>query len=110
MRRCLPKSRMRLNQRLPALPFSPEELATWTDQALITEGMKTTWGSGDPRMEALAAEIERRSLDSNEKTTKTRRIAPREYFLHQQQADVIDRSSCVAAALTTLPLVQLTWA
>lgn len=46
-----------------ALPFSPEDLATWTDQALITEWMKTTWGSGDPRMEALAAEVERRGLD-----------------------------------------------
>lgn len=44
-------------------PLTPEALATWTDQELITEWMKTTWESGDPRMDAMADEIERRGLD-----------------------------------------------
>ncbi|MEG8040349.1 hypothetical protein QP166_13685 [Sphingomonas sp. LR60] len=45
------------------LPLTPEALATWTDQELITEWSKTTWDSGDPRMAAMADEIERRGLD-----------------------------------------------
>lgn len=44
-------------------PLTPEALATWTDQELITEWAKTTWESGDPRMEAMTAEMERRRLD-----------------------------------------------
>lgn len=34
-----------------------------TGQELLTEWMKTKWESGDPVMEALAAEVGRRSLD-----------------------------------------------
>lgn len=44
-------------------PLTPEALATWTDQELITEWMKTTWESGDPRIDAMSDEIERRGLD-----------------------------------------------
>ncbi|MEG8040346.1 hypothetical protein QP166_13670 [Sphingomonas sp. LR60] len=44
-------------------PLTPEALATWTDQELITEWMKTTWESGDPQMEAICDEIDRRGLD-----------------------------------------------
>ncbi len=44
-------------------PLTPEALATRTDQELITEWMKTTWESGDPRIDALAAEVDRRGLD-----------------------------------------------
>ncbi len=44
-------------------PLTPEALATWTDQELLTEWMKTTWESGDPAIDALAAEVERRGLD-----------------------------------------------
>lgn len=44
-------------------PLTPEALATWTDQELLTEWMKTTWESGDPAIDALAAEVEKRGLD-----------------------------------------------
>lgn len=44
-------------------PLTPEALATGTDQELITEWMKMTWGSGDPRIDAMSDEIERRGLD-----------------------------------------------
>lgn len=44
-------------------PLTPEALATWTDQELITKWSKTMWDSGDPRMAAMADEIERRRLD-----------------------------------------------
>ncbi len=44
-------------------PLTPEALATWTDQELITEWTKTTWESGDPRIDALAVEVDRRGLD-----------------------------------------------
>ncbi len=44
-------------------PLTPEVLATWSDQELITEWSKTTWDSGDPRMKAMSDEIERRNLD-----------------------------------------------
>lgn len=44
-------------------PLTPDVLATWTDQELITEWMKITYDSGDPRIDVLAAEVERRGLD-----------------------------------------------
>ncbi len=44
-------------------PLTPELLATWSDQELITEWSRTTWDSGDPRMKAMSDEIERRNLD-----------------------------------------------
>ena len=43
--------------------LTPEALATWTDQELLTEWMMTTWESGETAMAALAAEVERRGLD-----------------------------------------------
>lgn len=44
-------------------PLTPEALATWTDRELLTEWMKTSLESGDPALDALAAEVERRGLD-----------------------------------------------
>ncbi|WP_156025731.1 hypothetical protein [Sphingomonas phyllosphaerae] len=44
-------------------PLTPEALATWTDQELITEWSKTTWEKDDLRMQVLSSEIERRGLD-----------------------------------------------
>lgn len=44
-------------------PLTPEALARMSDQELITQWSKTTWEDGDPQMDALAAEIERRGLD-----------------------------------------------
>ncbi|MBW6526392.1 hypothetical protein KZ813_06025 [Sphingomonas sp. RHCKR7] len=40
-----------------------DELAGWTDQELLTEWMKLTYESHDPRLDLLAAEVERRGLD-----------------------------------------------
>ncbi|WP_022685273.1 hypothetical protein [Sphingomonas phyllosphaerae] len=47
-----------------ALPLTPDLLATWTNQELITEWSRTTWDEGEPQLGALAAEMERRGLDS----------------------------------------------
>ena len=44
-------------------PLTPEALAEMSDQELITEWSNTTWDDGDPAMDALAAEVERRGLD-----------------------------------------------
>lgn len=44
-------------------PLSLETLARMSDQELITEWSKTTWEDGDPRMDALSTEVERRGLD-----------------------------------------------
>jgi hypothetical protein len=44
-------------------PLTPEALARMSDQELITEWSKTTWSDGDRKMDALAAEVERRGLD-----------------------------------------------
>lgn len=44
-------------------PLTPKALATWSDQELITEWMKKTWDEGDPQLDALAAEIDKRGLD-----------------------------------------------
>ncbi|MBY9062281.1 hypothetical protein K7957_04975 [Sphingomonas yunnanensis] len=43
--------------------LTPEALATWTDQELLTGRVKTTWELGDPAIDALAAEVARRELD-----------------------------------------------
>lgn len=42
-------------------PLTPEALATWTDQELLTEWMQLT--SRDPRIDVFTAEVERRGLD-----------------------------------------------
>lgn len=42
-------------------PLTPEALATWTDQELLTEWMKLT--SHDAKIELFTAEVERRGLD-----------------------------------------------
>ena len=44
-------------------PLTPEALATWSEQEPLTEWMKTTWKSGDPAIDALAAKVERHGLD-----------------------------------------------
>lgn len=44
-------------------PLTPDALAMMSDQELITVWSNTTWDDGDPAMDALAAEVERRGLD-----------------------------------------------
>lgn len=56
---------MRLGGDLRAcgLSASPYALAKMSDQELITVWSNTTWDDGDPAMDALAAEVDRRGLD-----------------------------------------------
>lgn len=44
-------------------PLTPDALAKMSDQELITVWSNTTWDDGDPAMDALAVEVERRGLD-----------------------------------------------
>lgn len=44
-------------------PLEPEALATWTDEAVADAWKASDWQVGDPRADALAAEMERRNLD-----------------------------------------------
>lgn len=44
-------------------PLTPEALATWTDEAVADAWKGNSWEIGDPRADALAAEMERRNLD-----------------------------------------------
>lgn len=60
-RRSLPSYRPAMPNETP--PLSLETLARMSDQELITEWSKTTWEDGDPRMDALSTEVERRGLD-----------------------------------------------
>ena len=50
---------------LPAMPdtLTPEALATWTDEEVAAEWKRSAWTPGEPRADALAAEMERRNLD-----------------------------------------------
>jgi hypothetical protein len=44
-------------------PLTPEAFATWTDEEVQREWLRTDWEPGDPCTDALAAEMERRNLD-----------------------------------------------
>ncbi len=50
---------------LPVMPdtLTPEALATWTDEEVAAEWKRSDWTPGEPRADALAAEMERRNLD-----------------------------------------------
>ncbi len=44
-------------------PFTPDVLASWTDEAVSDAWKRSDWTPGDPAADALAAEMERRNLD-----------------------------------------------
>lgn len=43
-------------------PLTPEALATWTDQELLTEWEDGAWAPGDGSSEVIADEMDRRRL------------------------------------------------
>jgi hypothetical protein len=47
-------------------PLTPEALARWTDQKLLSEWANAAWVAGDGSSEMIADEIDRRRLNHDE--------------------------------------------